>query len=382
MEEFNPWWSGEEDRDMEMFRKLEYQHHPKWLDEISLKPFSVNFVFGLRKTGKTTGIKLLIQDILKKENPFSVFFFRVDILDNYQDLYQILKEYWKIKKKRRIKKCYIFLDEVTLLENWWRALKVFIDEYKPMDSVIVLSGSVSMFFHGKTETFGGRKGEGKLIEAMPLSFGEYFHLFGKPTLSEKVKEIFEIYLKTGGYLGVLNGTMKEEDIILSLKNDLRVADKSVIIGKEILSMIIEKAPSPYSYHSVARDLGISVRTVIEYMEKFMEMYVIKNVRYRGLDNKVYPRKERKFILRDPYLAKTLGIWCSKEIRKDFLYEWIVQEHLYRRFGEIYYYRNKYEIDCLAGNLKIEVKAGKPHRKYPKDVKILEEEDLPGFLLRL
>jgi len=35
-----------------------------------------------------------------------------------------------------------------------------------------------------------------------------------------------------------------------------------------------------------------------------------------------------------------------------LYEWIVQSHLKRRFGEVYYYRNNYEIDAIAGNLKI------------------------------
>ena len=35
-----------------------------------------------------------------------------------------------------------------------------------------------------------------------------------------------------------------------------------------------------------------------------------------------------------------------------LYEWIVQSHLKRRFGGVYYYRNSYEIDVIAGNLKI------------------------------
>jgi len=35
-----------------------------------------------------------------------------------------------------------------------------------------------------------------------------------------------------------------------------------------------------------------------------------------------------------------------------LYEWIVQSHLKRRFGGVYYYRNSLEIDVIAGNLKI------------------------------
>ena len=51
------------------------------------------------------------------------------------------------------------------------------------------------------------------------------------------------------------------------------------------------------------------------------------------------------------------------------------------FSEIRY-RNRYEVDCIAGDLKVEVKAGKPHRKYPKGVRVLDEEDLPGFLMDL
>jgi len=61
---------------------------------------------------------------------------------------------------------------------------------------------------------------------------------------------------------------------------------------------------------------------------------------------------------------------------------VVQEHLFRKFGEIYYFKNSYEIDCIAGNLKVEVKAGKPHRKYPRGVKVLEEQDIPRFLIEL
>ncbi len=382
MEEFNPWWMGEEDRDVKEFSTLAYKYYPPWLNEISLKPFSLNFVFGLRKTGKTTGIKLLIHNLLEKENPFSIFFFRVDILDDYRELYEVLKNYWKFKEERKIKKCYIFLDEVTLLENWWRAVKVFIDEYKPSEAVIVLSGSVSMFFHGKAETFGGRKGKGKIIEVKPLSFSEYFKLFEKPKIKSVLSEIFERYLQTGGYLGVLNEKIEEEDIILGIKNDLRIANKSISVAKNILGDIFQKAPSACSYHSIANSLGISVKTVIEYIETFEEMFLLKEIKHKGLDNKVHERKEKKFMIRDPFLAKAIALWCRKEIRKDFLYEWIVQEHLYRKFGEIYYYRNKYEIDCIAGDLKVEVKAGKPHRRYPKGVRVLDEEDLPGFLIEL
>ncbi len=382
LEEFNPWWIGEEDKDILEFKSLEYKHYPAWIKKISLVPFSLNFIFGLRKTGKTTGIKLLIDGLLKKiKNPFSIFFFRVDILDNYRELYEILKEYWKLRESKGLKNCYIFLDEVTLLENWWRAVKVFIDQYKPK-AVFVLSGSVSMFFHGKAETFAGRRGKGKLINVMPLSFPEYFKLFKKPRLPATLAEIFKNYLKTGGYLGVLNKTIEEEDIILGLKNDLRIANKSVEIAKHIMADIFKKAPSPCSFHSIANDVGVSVKTVIEYLETLKEMFVLKDILYMSLDGRVYPRKERKLMVRDPFLTNAISIWTRCEIRKDFLYEWIVQEHLLRKYGEVYYYRDRYEIDCLTDRLKIEVKAGKPHRKYPKNVIILKEKNIPEFLFSL
>ncbi|MEM2674642.1 MAG: hypothetical protein QXW77_03290, partial [Candidatus Hadarchaeales archaeon] len=85
---------------------------------------------------------------------------------------------------------------------------------------------------------------------------------------------------------------------------------------------------------------------------------------------------------DPFLARTFSTISGIEVRKEAMYEWVVQEHLLRRFGEVYYWRNRYEIDCVAGNLKVEVKAGKPHRRYPSGVEVLELEDIPDFLLRL
>lgn len=92
-------------------------------------------------------------------------------------------------------------------------------------------------------------------------------------------------------------------------------------------------------------------------------------------------REENFYSR-PFLTKTFSAITSAEIKKDFLYEWIVQEHLLRKYGEIFYWRNKYEIDVTVDGQRIEVKAGKPHRSYPRNVMILDEEKIPKFLLKL
>jgi len=40
------------------------------------------------------------------------------------------------------------------------------------------------------------------------------------------------------------------------------------------------------------------------------------------------------------------------------------------------------VDVISGKLKVEVKAGKPHRRYPRGVTVLSEEDIQAFLLNL
>ncbi len=54
----------------------------------------------------------------------------------------------------------------------------------------------------------------------------------------------------------------------------------------------------------------------------------------------------------------------------------------RRFGSVFYYENSYEVDAIADDLKIEVKAGKPHRRYPKGIAVLDYDDIPLFLALL
>ena len=52
---------------------------PGIINEISLKPFSLNFLYGLRQVGKTVAVKLLIKKLLDDgREEKSVFYFRCD----------------------------------------------------------------------------------------------------------------------------------------------------------------------------------------------------------------------------------------------------------------------------------------------------------------
>ncbi|EEB74574.1 ATP-binding protein [Thermococcus sp. AM4] len=379
----NPWWFGESDRDWELFEKLTYKVRPKWLDELSLEPFSLNFVVGPRRVGKTIGIKLLIKELLKKvSTPYAVFYFSCDVLEDYKELLEVLNEYLQLKRRKNIKKAFIFLDEVSLVEDWWRALKFLIDRGELRNDVVTVTGSISLALGRHFETFGGRRGKGKTVEVMPLSFRDYYQLFYEDFFPLKGNEVFENYLETGGYLAYLNGTLKVEELVGFLKADLKALERSTDLARDVMGAILDKAPSPTSFNAIAKAVGVSPHTARDYVELFEALHVLLQVLYLGGDGKVYPRKERKLILRDPLIVRAMELWTRRKVDRAALYEWLVQEHLHRKFGEVYYYRNSYEVDAIAGNLKVEVKSGERRGRYPKDVKVLKGPEVPGFLYDL
>jgi len=201
-----------------------------------------------------------------------------------------------------------------------------------------------------------------------------------PRREDRLIDAFQRYLIHGGFPKPINGIFSEDDFIKAFERELTRIDKSVEMAKKIISTFLDMLPSALSYNSIAQKIGISHKTVESYLEVFQDLFITKVIFYKSTD--VIFRKEKKIMFRDPFIARSLALWCGKELRRDILYENVVQEHMLRKFGEVYYYRNKYEIDCIAGNMKIEVKAGKPHRRYPKNVIVLEEKDIPKFLCEL
>ncbi|MBP1911229.1 ATP-binding protein [Thermococcus stetteri] len=380
----NPWWEGREDYHVRRWKEQKIRWLPEWVGEISLRPFSLNFVLGPRQVGKTTGIKLLINEILKENPPESVIYLNVEVLPSYNELSGLIREFQELKMEEGIETGYIFLDEASSLEGWWRGVKPLIDAGLLENDVVTVTGSSSLRVKRDIELFPGRRGHGKTIEVMPLSFPEYAKIMGlkNPRLeSERVTKLFEEYLQTGGFPGSING-LPMEDLLGAYIGEFVRFGKSLEIAKETFAALIRSAPSATSFRALAEmTSGYSYKVIQDYIEFFRELYVL-GIAYLKQGNQVLYRREKKFFFRDPLLARLFSTWSGTELREDALYEWVVQEHVFRKFGEIYYFRNGYEVDVVADNIKIEVKAGKAHRKYARNVKVLEKEEVPFFLLEL
>ena len=380
----NPWWEGEEDYHVRRWKEQKIHWMPEWVKKLSHEPFSLNFVLGPRQVGKTTGIKLLIHELLKEKEPESVLYINVEILPDYHELSKVLREFERLKGKEGIKTGYIFLDEASSLEGWWKGVKPLIDAGVLENDAVTITGSSSLKVKRDIELFPGRRGNGVTLEIMPLSFSEYAWVMGlrNPELHrERTIELFEEYLKTGGFPASING-LPMDDLLGAYIGEFVRFGKSLEIARETFSALIRSAPSATSFRALAQmTSGYSYKVIQNYIEFFGELYIL-SIAHLKQGNKILYRREKKFFFRDPLLARLFSLWSGAELREDALYEWIVQEHLYRRFGEVYYYRNGYEVDAIAGGMRIEIKAGKAHRRYPKNVKVLEKDEVPFFLLTL
>jgi predicted AAA+ superfamily ATPase len=398
LSQHNPWWIGESDPHLEKWNQMKIKWRPKWIDSISLKPFSLNFVLGPRQIGKTTGIKILIHELLKKEDPKKIFYFNCDFTPDFFTFQKLIDEILNLKETFGISSAFLFLDEVTAVKDWWRVIKGYIELGKFKNDVLTVSGSSSLKLKKQAELFPGRRGFGKDVVVWPLTFNEFLAVHGlrlklsgnlkkdfvlAKAYASEIEKLFKKYLMVGGFpLSINQDPRAKEYFLHSIENELIRADKNLNLVREIITSIFRKAPSPLNYSTIAKDTsGYSYKTVAEYLETMKNLFII-DYAYLRQDDKVVYRKEKKFFFIDPFIADCFSSLYGEAFLEAALYEWLVQTHLKRKYGEVYYFRNSYEIDCLARNLKIEVKAGKAHRKYPKGAEIIDKEDLPFFLVAI
>jgi len=398
IEEQNPWWISPdliiENEYYKRYLESPIKWDPKIKENLSLEPYSLNFVFGPRQVGKSTSLILLIKNLLdEKVNPKSIFYFSCDKLADYRELDEVISSYLKLKKREGIKTSYIILDEVTFPKEWYRAIKFRIDKGDFNEDVLILSGSLSMEAKKEVETFPGRRGNGKTILMLPLSFSRYVKIFGidipqgdldfvlKNYFSyqaylPKLSDLLEKYLITGGFPNSIKSFISEGklsdsaifDFISSIVSDIYKLKRSERFFKLTVKAIIEKSSSEVSFHSISKEYGAgSVKTAISYVDFLEKLFILKIVEAIDANNlKILPRKLKKFYFIDSLIYLAFSKWTmSKVPDENKLIEALVVSHLARNYGINYVKRNG-EIDIVVRQgdelIGFEVKFGKVKKK--------------------
>lgn len=262
--------------------------------EEHLKNPRVTVLTGMRRTGKTTAIRHLMES-LKSENKI---YLDLESMDNRvifsQKNYDSILNSFGQKGLDLSKKCYVFLDEIQFVPDSPSVMKYLYDHFGVK---FVVTGSSSYYLKNLfSESMAGRK---QIFEIFPLDFGEFL-TFKKVTFKKenfldfkfspaeyaRLAGYYEEYVTYGGFPEVVlarTNTEKKDvlnDIINSYLNiDVKtLADfKSMKNIYNLLKMLAQRAGTKLDYAKISRLAGMGWNTVQNYIEFFEKTYIISRV---------------------------------------------------------------------------------------------------------
>ena len=173
---------GELTRGVEGFQKRDC-YGKLWRFVQSESTGKVCILYGLRRTGKTTILFQLLNDLEESRKQKAVYI-KARLTDRMSDLCEDLK------KLRELGYRYVCLDEVTLMEDFIDSASVLSDIYAMQGMKIILSGTDSLgFWIAESNELYDRA---YMIHTTYIPFREYSRLLG-------IKDIDE-YIRYGGTL--------------------------------------------------------------------------------------------------------------------------------------------------------------------------------------
>jgi len=267
----------------------------------------ISLVLGPRQSGKTTLIEKLQADLRAQNKP--TVFLNLDIIEDRQWFASQHALLDLIEKRVGPGKAYVFIDEISRLENAGLFLKGLYDLKSGHKFVVTGSGSLEL----RSDIIEPLTGRKQLFYCFPLSFTEFAaykleleaadfdrqnSLISRELMAQPLKRqrLVDEYLNFGGYPAVVSAQAEAEktrilrEIYLSyLETDIGLL---LQVEKErafenLVRILAHQAGNLVNRAELSATLGISQKTVDRYLYLLEKTFVIDLVRpfYRN------PRKE-------------------------------------------------------------------------------------------
>ncbi len=278
-----------------------------YLDKISPfvgKPL-IKVVSGLRRCGKSTFIKMVMERLAEKKVPprnivhINMELMEFEFITDHRELYRYVKGRLPAAGGPK----YLFIDEVQEIPGWEKAVGSLLAE-KLAD--IYLTGSNSRLLSSEFATLlTGRYVE---IPMFTLGFKEFLQFRGRQA-GEADEQEFELYLKYGGLPGIHDLTFADEVIFqyidaiystIMLKDIVaRYRVRDVFLLEKISAFVFDNCGSITSAKKIAdylksQRLKCGVETVQNYIGYLRDAHLIHKARRYDLKGKRYLEFHEKY----------------------------------------------------------------------------------------
>ena len=339
--QYNPWWE-------EAFKNENVKPREKYLVELRkyLDFKQIVVLTGLRRVGKTTLMKLIIEEqISAGVEPCRILYVSLDdYLLRKNNIIEIINEFRKVHKIKIEEKIYLFLDEVTYKEDFHVQLKNIYDTQNT--KIFVASSSASMLRDKKASL----TGRAITLEIKPLDLEEYLY-FKEITIKKRDKQLYKShfleYCKVGGLPeNVLN---PNREYLMNLVDDIIQKDITAFHGiknhqivRDYFTLLMERSGKQLSINKIGKILGISPDTSKRYLTFFESTYLIHLLPRWGKTN-------QKLLSPKKIYASDLGIKYMFMGERDLgsYFENYIYLLLRNKKTLYYLYENTTEIDFIT-----------------------------------
>lgn len=343
----------------EYWKKIGWEEGDRHLLALKRAPFQRPFprlpdgpglfiIRGPRQIGKSCWLKT----VLKGSDPAKSYYLSCENVTDFKELAEIFKSLAGHEV--------ILLDEITFVDQWWRAVKHQLDQNANLR--LIITGSHAFDLRKGMDQMPGRWGKGGEFELLPMDFFEFSAMRKQAgwEIPEREQEL-EAFFRIGGFpISVIEAGENLERPVQSfetyrrwLLGDLLKIGKQEIYLREILGQIAFTMGSSISLQKLAQRTQIgSHNTAQDYVELLEACFALRTL-YAVEPNTGAPRfrKEKKFYFRDPLLYWLALEWAGltpPANAYEVLAEMVAHEHLLRRYQRFGYYSDrKGEVDFFA-----------------------------------
>ncbi len=312
---------------------------------------------GIRRSGKSSLFKLMINHLSQKIDPQEILYINLDdpffikYSNNPISFYEIVQSAKKLTQKE-IK--YLFLDEVQAIRGWEKYVKSVYDSNE--FTKIFVTGSNSSLLNGEFATL--LTGRYISTKVYPLSFKEILKINSIKSFLElnkqlpKVLKLIDDMMNYGSFVEIyqLQDDLKREvlstyyDTIL-LKDCVQNNQIRDIKGfKELSFYSLSNLTSPYSYSSLSKAVKLNDKSVKDYIQALENSYLFNELKLFSYSLKEQMNNKKKLYLCDNGFMN-LGYNFSANYGK--LLENLVFSELQKKSFDIYFYNKDCECDFIV-----------------------------------
>lgn len=317
-------------------------------------------VKGIRRSGKSTVLlqfcKELINSGVRKEDILIVNFedprfkeFNLDLLNKIYELY--------LTEINPREKHYVVLDEVQAI-NGWEKFARYLHENKRIN--VFVTGSSSKLLSSEYSTvLAGRHLD---ITIKLLSFREYLAFTGldakgNADISAKrhsIKRAFSAYLKWGGFpkVALAQAEKEKRDLLDVYFRDIIIKDivlrykiKNIEKLEELAKYYLTNVSALQSFNKIRNLLKLNLDTVERFSYYLSYVYLLSFVNKFSYSKKEQILNPRKVYCSDNGMRNSVAFVFSKDLGR--LAENIVFNELNKEGMEVYYWKEKHEVDFIT-----------------------------------